>query len=154
MISADQLQLFERDVKKLSATSWLSESMPSQIGKSNKFIYTLDQGMNDLCLDFNISVFQDSGDHDLMFEGKIYWNGALKSISYLSLGNSRTISTGIITIDGNTWHSQLKWIEPDGQTKHIKDSSTFNEDTFESYTEAADQYGDYTFVSKKIWQKI
>lgn len=154
MESGNQLQLLERDVKILSGTRWLSESMLSYNGGMNQFIYALDKGLNDLYLDFSISIFTHSDKHELMIEGKIYWNGELNSISYLSLGNTGLLSTGTITIAENKWYSDLKWIETNGQTKQIRDTSTFHAETFESHTEAKNEDGEFQFISKTTWQKI
>jgi hypothetical protein len=150
----DQLQLFERDVFKLSGTKWISEPMKSKSGEENQYVYMLSKGLNKLSLDFSISIYQESEEHVKMFEGKMYWNGDLKSISYLSLGKDTLISIGSIIIDKNTWHSKLKWIKPNGETTEIKDSNIISEETMQASTQIKTDRGEFERISKTVWNRI
>ena len=154
MESSNQLQQFEKFVRQLDRTSWLSEAMQSQVGGTNQFVYSLWQGMNDLVLSFTISLYQDSGDHVVMFEGKIYWDGEKESISYLSLGSSRLLSTGSIKIEGDTWYSSLKWIEPEGKTTELTDTMTVSDNQLKYHTEVKSESGEYQLLSQVVWTKM
>ena len=149
-----QYEQFKDHVTLLSGSSWLSSPMQSKVEGTNQFIYEIKAGINALVLDFTISIYNETAANQLMFVGKIFWNGEAQNISYLSMGTNNLLSTGTITINGNVWTTHLKWIEPDGKTTALIDSMEIHDNELIYNTKIQLDDGKFQSLPTAIWQKV